>query len=152
MKLAARECAKQLHAAVLALAGFFRVLSKGVLFTVCGLGAYRSDFENDWHNQRPPTGVLIDVTFQVLTDLLFDDTIVGFLFLTRLLQSTADYLSGLCEETVFCPSRCEAAHHNFGDRFDFARQLVDGDYGQNDAVFAEVTTIADHEILDHVAR
>src|SRR5208283_4861165 len=44
----------------------------------------------------------------------------------------------------------EAARHNFQRRFDLARCLVDGDDGQDDAVFAQVAAVFDDEVFDHI--
>src|SRR5271165_4933708 len=51
-------------------------------------------------------------------------------------------------EAVFAD--VEAAGHDLKGRFHLAGRLVDGDDGQHDAVFAQVTAVFDDEVFDHV--
>src|ERR1019366_2614859 len=68
------------------------------------------------------------------------------------LQGVHHRLPRLIEETILVGVAGEAAHHDFGRRLDLARQLVDGNDGQHDAVFAEVTAIANDQVFHHVAH
>ena len=55
---------------------------------------------------------------------------------------------GAFHEAVF--AGVEAAGDDFGRTFRFAGQLVDGDDGEDDAVFADVAAVFNNQVFDHV--
>src|SRR5664280_2884600 len=115
-------------------------------------GSLLSNFQDYRHNQRPPRRVLHDEALQVLANFFLDHAVVALLFVAGRLKGVHHRLPRLIEETILAGVGGEAAHHDFGWSFHLTRQLVDGDDGQHDAVFAEVTAIANDQILHHIAH
>src|SRR5271165_6406605 len=111
-----------------------------------------SNFEDNWHDQRPARSVLYDKAFQVLADLLFDHAVVSPLFVARCLQRIHHGQSRLVEESVLIGVGREAPHHDLRWGFDFACEFVDRNDGQHNAVLAQVTAIADHQVFHDVAH
>src|ERR1035438_21773 len=111
-----------------------------------------SDLQDHGHDQRPPRSVFYDETLQVLANFFFDHAVVALLFIAGRLQGVHHRLPRLLEETVLVGVTREAAHHDFGWSFDLARQFVDGDDGQHNAVFAKVAAIANDQIFHHIAH
>src|SRR5579871_114922 len=106
------------------------------------------DFQDHRHDQRAAGGTLHNEALEVLADLFLDDAVVGFFFVAGGFQGLQHDLARLRQEAVL--ARGKAAHHNFRGRLHPARELVDGNDGQHDAVFTEVTTIANHQVFHHV--
>src|SRR5664279_1630127 len=115
-------------------------------------GSLLSDFQDHWHDQRPPRSVFHDEALQVLANFFLDHAVVALLFVAGRLEGVHHRLPRLIEEAIFAGVGGEAAHHDFGWSLHLARQLVDGDDGQHDAVFAEVAAIANDQIFHHIAH
>src|SRR4029077_4901667 len=89
----------------------------------------------------------VDVALQVYADFFFDYGPVGFFFGVGLLDSFQDYVA--CASDEFGAVVAEhAAGDDFGLRFHSAGVFVDGDDGDDDAVFGEMLAVADDHFLD----
>ena len=60
-------------------------------------------------------------------------------------------LLGLLDEAIVGGRAGKAAHHDLRLVLDHAGNLVDGEDGQDEAVFTEMTAVADDQLFDHVA-
>src|SRR5438045_2973465 len=107
-----------------------------------------SDLENYGHDERAFLGLLGDVALQVGADLFFDHAIVPFFFFAGVRERIFDDALGAFHQIVV--AGIEATGDDLGSGFGFAGQFVDGDDGQNDAVFAEVQPVFDNQIFNHV--
>src|SRR5271163_436474 len=96
----------------------------------------------------PPAGVLLDIPLQIDAHLLLDHAIIGLLFGTGAFQCLRHHLPRRFDEPGIGGG--EAARHHLWLALDLAAELVDGDDGQHDAVFADVSPVADDDVLDHV--
>src|SRR5205085_8431164 len=108
-------------------------------------------FQNHGHDQRTTRGAFHDEALQVLADFFFDDAVVALFLVAGRFQGLQDSLAGLFHEPIF-GGGAEAPGDNLGRGFDAAGELVDGEDGQDDAIFAEVAAIADDEVFDDFAQ
>ena len=104
------------------------------------------DFHDDRHDHGAAAGDFLDVAFEFDADLFLDDAVVGDFF-------AAEGVDGAGDE-VACGfgdvSAAEAAEDDFGLAFDLAGALVDGDDGEDDAIFREGAAVLDDEVFDDV--
>src|ERR1700677_2381145 len=72
----------------------------------------KSDLQNHRQNQRPPARALLDVSLQIIANLLFDHAVVRLLFSRRTIQRPLHYLSGFNDQAFFIHRH--APHYNLG--------------------------------------
>src|SRR5579859_1997640 len=107
-----------------------------------------SNLQYHRHNQRPPLRLARDVALEICADFFFDHAVVGFLFGARGVEGFEDDLAGALDHSVFAGG--EASGHDFGGSFDQAAELVDGDDGHDEAVFAQMAAVFDDQILHYI--
>ena len=113
-----------------------------------GERAWPLELEDDGHDEGAAVGVLLEETLEVAADLVLHDAVVATLFFAGLLESAGYDVAGVAEE--FGVVGGEATGGDFGDAFDLAGALVDGDDGEKDSIFAEVLSVPDHGVFDDV--
>jgi hypothetical protein len=107
-----------------------------------------SEFKDDGHDEGTTVGVLLDEALEVAADFVLHDAVVAALLGAGHFEGAGDDVAGVAEEVGVVGY--EAACGDFGLAFDLAGALVDGDDGQEDAVFAEMLAVADDGIFDDV--
>ena len=90
----------------------------------------------------------MDEAFEIVADFFLDDAGVLLLFGAGALKGALNNGASLGDELGVVEG--EAAHDDLGRAFDEAGALVDGDDGQDDAVFGEVLAVADDDVFDDV--
>jgi hypothetical protein len=107
-----------------------------------------SELEDDGHDEGAAVGVLLQETLEVTANLVLHDAVVAALFFAGKLKGAGYDVAGVAKE--FGIVGCEAAGGDLGLAFDLAGALVDGDDGEEDAVFTEMLAVADHGVFDYV--
>src|ERR1700733_1231139 len=107
-----------------------------------------SYLENHGHDERSTTCALLNVAFEVSSNLLFDHSVVCLLFSGRAVKRPLHYLSRLRDQALLSDS-C-AAHDNLGRIFESPGALIDLDNRQHDSVFAEMLAVANNNVFDDV--
>ena len=105
------------------------------------------DFEDYGEDERALGGLLVDVALEVDADFFLDDAPVGFFFGVGLLDGFDDDFAGASHQFVAVVAE-HAAGDDFWQGFHFAGVLIDGDDGDDDAVFGKMLAIADDYFLD----
>src|SRR5438552_11068920 len=100
------------------------------------------------HDQRPSLCLLRDVALQIRADFFFDHAVVGLFFFAGLFECAHHDLAGAFHQSIF--AGVEAAGYDLGCRLDPARELVDSDNRQHDAVLAQVAAVLDDQVFDYV--
>ena len=95
--------------------------------------------------------MFVDVALQVDANFFFDDAPVGFFFGVGLLDGFHDHFAGAGDQFLAVVAE-EAASDDFRLRFHFAGVFVDGDDGDDDAVFGKMLAVADHHVFDFFER
>jgi hypothetical protein len=111
----------------------------------------RSDFEDDGEDQGALAGVFVDVALQVDADFLFQDAPVDFFFGVRRFERFQDDVAGADHQLAAIIAE-HAAGDDLGGEIHAAGVFVDGDDGDDDAVFGEVAAIADDGFFDFFQR
>src|ERR1700734_2695654 len=114
-------------------------MTKRKTWQLLHLGKNALQLQDDGHDERAAVGVLLDEALQVAADLVLHDAVVAALFFAGLLQGANHDVARVAEK--FRIVGREAAGGDFGRAFYLARTLVDGDDGQEDAVFAEMLAV-----------
>ena len=105
------------------------------------------DFEDNRKDQGSLGGLFVDVALEVDADFFFDDAPVGFFFGVGLLDGFEDDFAGAGDEFLAVVAE-ESARDDFRLGFHLAGVFVDGNDGDDYAVFGKVFAIADHYIFD----
>src|ERR1035441_3859403 len=108
----------------------------------------RSDFEDYGHDEGAAAGALLDIALEVVADFLFDDAVVGLLFVAGGFEGALNDLARLGDHGGVVDG--ETAHDDLGEVLDFAGALVDGDDGQDNAALGDVLAVADDDVFDDV--
>src|ERR1700722_15613837 len=104
------------------------------------------DFEDDGHDHGAAAGGFLDEALELDADFFLNEAVVGFLFAAEAVDGFEHYLASFFSNV----GAAEAAHDDFGFALDFAHALVDGEDGEDDAVFREDAAIADDEVLYNI--
>src|SRR6202522_390006 len=107
-----------------------------------------SNLHDDRHDQRASLRLPGDISLQVGANFLFDHSVVGFLFGAGGIEGFDHNLLDAIDHAVF--AGVESAGHNLGRSFHTPGELVHGDDRHHEAVFAEVATIFNNEVVDHI--
>ncbi len=100
----------------------------------------------------PAGGLLGQEPPQVGADLLFHDSPVGALFGAGGLQGAGDDSAGLNQELRVVAGRDKAAADDLRQTLALPGVLVDGDDGEHETVFGEMTAVANDQVLDHLVE
>ena len=95
--------------------------------------------------------VFVDVALQVYADFFFHDGPIHFFFGVGLFDRFQDDLAGAGHEFLAVVAE-HAAGDDFGLHVHLASVLVDGDDGNQDAVFGKVFAVTDYRFLDFFQR
>ena len=110
-----------------------------------------SNFEDDRKDQRALRSLLVDVTLEINPDFLFDDGPVGALFGIGGVDRTQDDIARTGDEVTAIVAH-ESARDDFRLRLEFAGVFVDGDDGDDDAVFGKMFAVANDDFFDFLKR
>src|SRR6266496_5531009 len=106
------------------------------------------NLQNHGHNQRTLLRMLGNKPLQVRSDLLFDNPVIGALFLAGLAQRLDHNLPDFLHEPVLAAGK--ASRHDFRRNFNFAGQLMDCDDRQHETIFAQMAAIFDNQVFNNV--
>src|SRR5260370_34093070 len=90
-----------------------------------------------------------------MADFLFNQAVICLFFCARFLQRFHDNGACLFKKAVFfcqAPGAGKSAHHDLWRSFYSSRELVNRDDGQYDAILAQMSAVADHQIFDNVGH
>jgi len=110
-----------------------------------------SDFEDDRKDERALGGVFVDIALEVNANFFLDDGPVGLFLGVRLFDGLEDDLASASHELGAIVAE-HTPGDDFGEGFQAAGMLVDGDNGNDDAVLGEVTAVADDHLFDFLER
>src|SRR5882724_10874996 len=111
----------------------------------------RSNFEDDRKDQRALRSLLVDVTLEINADFFFDDRPVGTLFGIGRVDRTQDDIARTGDQVTAVVAH-ESARDDFRLRLEFAGVLVDGNDGDDDAVFGKMFAVANDDFFDFLKR
>ena len=109
------------------------------------------NFQDDREDQGTLAGVLVDVALQVDADLFFQDAPVDLFFGIGLFDCFEDDFAGAGHELGAVVAE-HAAGDDLGRQVHAAGVFVDGDDGDDDAVFGEVPAVADDNFFNFFER